>query len=169
MDNLFGKQLNKLAKKLKTSLKPVFLLVIISVFSFPNASISKSIYTNKAIGPVSEVAISAYYNGPTLPEIPKREPRRTMYIVVTAYNSEVGQTDSAPFITAFNTHVRDGIVATNFLPKGTMVRFPDFSGDKEFVVEDRMNKRYYHHMDIWMEHKVDAVNFGSKFLKMEIL
>lgn len=169
MKKLFAKKLNNTVKKLKTSIKPVFLLVVITVFSFPNASVSKSIYANRVIGPVPEVAISAYYNGATLPEIPKRDPRRTMYIVVTAYNSEVGQTDDTPFITAFNTHVRDGIVATNFLPKGTIVRFPEVYGDKEFVVEDRMNKRYYYHMDIWMEKKSEAVNFGSKFLKMEIL
>ena len=49
------------------------------------------------------------------------------------------------------------------------MRFPDVYGDKEFRVEDRMNKRYYYQMDIWMVEHADAVQFGSQFLKMEIL
>ncbi|MBT6052668.1 MAG: 3D domain-containing protein [Candidatus Scalindua sp.] len=155
-------------KELKKSLKPLFLLVYMLVFSFPQVSISQD-FNRTIIGPMPKESIKAYYNGPTLPEIPLRPADRIMYIMVSAYNSEVGQTDDTPFITAFNTHVRDGIVATNFLPKGTVIRFPDYSEDKEFVVEDRMNKRYYYQMDIWMEHRVDAVNFGSQFLKMEIL
>jgi len=165
LDNLF----KSFTKELKNSLKPLFLLVSIFVFSFPHATVSQTLAQNNLVGPIPEQVIKAYYDGPTLPKIPARSASRTMYIVVTAYNSEVGQTDDSPFITAFNTHVRDGIVATNFLPKGTLVRFPELFGDKEFVVEDRMNKRYYYHMDIWMADHSDAVNFGAKFLKMEIL
>lgn len=164
--NHYSNKLSKLG--LKKQLKIAFLLVILLVFSFPHPSISQGFITELS-GPIPEESIRAYYDGPTLPEIPLRSARINMYITVTAYNSEVGQTDDSPFITAFNTHVRDGIVATNFLPKGTVVRFPDKYGDKEFVVEDRMNERYYYHMDIWMEHKVDAKQFGVKYLKMEIL
>ena len=65
--------------------------------------------------------------------------------------------------------MRDGIVATNFLPKGTLVRFPEEFGDKTFVVEDRMNSRYHFRMDIWMADKQEAIQFGAKYLKMEIL
>jgi len=154
-------------KELKNSLKPIFLLVIMTIFSFPEASVSQDF--NKTIaGPVPNEVIKQYYSG-SLPEIPDRPAKRTMYITVTAYNSLPGQTDDTPFITASNTRTRDGIVATNFLPFGTLVRFPDLYGDKQFVVEDRMNSRYYYHMDIWMEHKTDAVQFGSQFVKMEIL
>lgn len=155
-------------KQLLKCLKPAFLLVVVMLFSWPEAGISQEIQQNQA-GPVLVESIRSYYNGPTFPEITPRLARRTMYITVTAYNSEVGQTDSTPFITAYNTHVRDGIIASNFLNKGTIVRFPDMFGDKEFVVEDRMNKRYYYHMDIWMAEKSEAVKFGAKFLKMEIL
>ena len=155
-------------KELKKSLKPLFLLVSMLVFSFPQVSISQD-FNRTIIGPMPKESIKAYYNGPTLPEISARAADRTMYIMVSAYNSLPEQTDSTPFITASNTRTRDGIVATNSLPFGSIVRFPDVYGDKEFVVEDRMNKRYYYQMDIWMEHRVDAVNFGSQFLKMEIL
>jgi 3D (Asp-Asp-Asp) domain-containing protein len=92
-----------------------------------------------------------------------------MRVVVTSYNSEPGQTDSTPFITASGSRTRDGVVAANFLPFGTIVRFPEVFGDKEFVVEDRMNKRYYYRADIWMENKQDSIDFGAKYLEIEIL
>ncbi len=103
-----------------------------------------------------------------LPPAQAAAPRRTVRIPLTAYNSEVGQTDSTPFITASGTHVRDGIVAANFLPIGTKVRIPELFGNKVFVVEDRMNKRYWHKMDIWMEHKSDARQFGVQYATVEI-
>lgn len=162
------KLIKSIKQELKNSLKPLFLLVSLLFFSFPQATVSQA-FTNEIAGPVPEEVIKAYYNGPTLPIILAREADRTMYIMVSAYNSEVGQTDDTPFITASNTHTRDGIVATNSLPFGTIVRFPDVYGDKEFVVEDRMNKRYYYQMDIWMAEKPEAIKFGSQFLKMEIL
>lgn len=165
---LLGK-IEYLKEELKNKLKPLFLLVSISVLSLPHGASSQVFAYNQKLGPIPEQSIRAYYDGPTLPEIPARKARRTMYIMVSAYNSEPGQTDDTPFITASNTRTRDGIVATNSLPFGTVVRFPDYSGDKEYVVEDRMNKRYYYQMDIWMEHKEDAINFGSQFLRMEIL
>ncbi|OGY89826.1 MAG: hypothetical protein A3B30_02225 [Candidatus Komeilibacteria bacterium RIFCSPLOWO2_01_FULL_52_15] len=92
-----------------------------------------------------------------------------MAIWVTSYNSEPGQTDSTPFITAFGTQVRDGIVATNYLPKGTKVRFPDLFGEKVFVVEDRMNVRYNKRMDIWSADKEFSRQFGARYLRMEVL
>jgi 3D (Asp-Asp-Asp) domain-containing protein len=91
------------------------------------------------------------------------------WLTVTAYSSEPRQTDSTPFTTAWQTPVRDGVVALNFLPKGTMVRFPDMYGDKLFIVEDRMNVRYPYRADIWMYNTSDAWSFGMKYLRMEEL
>lgn len=167
--NLFKNKLAKyIEKEAKNSLKSVFLLVIMFIFSFPEISASQG-FTQTPIGPVPEQVIKPYYSGQGLPKVPDRQAKKTMYITVTAYNSLPEQTDDTPFITASNTRTRDGIVATNFLPFGTLVRFPDVYGDKIFVVEDRMNPRYYYHMDIWMEHRSDAVEFGSQFLQVEIL
>lgn len=90
-------------------------------------------------------------------------------IMVTAYNSEVGQCDSNPFITASGTWTRDGVVASNFYTIGTQVRFPDVFGDKVFTVEDRMNARYSKRVDIWMPDHGEAVKFGAKYLKIEVL
>lgn len=169
MISQINKSIKSLQQDFKNKIKPLFLLFSVFVFSFPQATTSQTLVENSQLGPIPEQSIRAYYDGPTLPEIPARPADRIMYIVVTAYNSEVGQTDNTPFITAFGTEVRDGIVATNFLPKGTIVRFPEKFGDKEFVVEDRMNSRYYYHMDIWMADRSAAIQWGAKFLKMEIL
>ncbi len=91
-------------------------------------------------------------------------------VEMTAYNSEIGQTDASPFITANGTRVRDGIVAANFLKFNTRIRLPELYGDKIFVVTDRMNERYANRVDIWMEKKIDAKKFGVKRgVKIEIL
>jgi len=95
--------------------------------------------------------------------------KRTIYTVATAYNSEIGQTDSTPFITANGSHVRDGIIAANMLPFGTKVRLPDIYGQKVFTVEDRMNQRYSNRIDIWMAEKSEAKQFGVRYIKMEVL
>ena len=90
-------------------------------------------------------------------------------VLVTAYSSTPDQTDSTPFITASGSHVRDGIVACNFLSFGSKVRFPDIYGDKIFVVEDRMALRNSHKIDIWFNTRWDARQFGVKTLKVEVL
>lgn len=91
------------------------------------------------------------------------------YIPVTAYTSEIWQTDSTPFTTATGVVVRDGIIAANFLRHGTKVRFPDHFEAKIFEVQDRMNPRYYYRADIWMKDKTEAKEFGRRVLKIEIL
>lgn len=91
------------------------------------------------------------------------------WITTTAYSSSRDQTDNTPFTTAWQTPVRDGIVALNFLPKGSLVRFPDLFGDKIFIVEDRMNVRYNYRADIWMPGREEAIKFGIKYIKMEVL
>lgn len=104
----------------------------------------------------------------SFPTAGNREAQRTMKISVTAYNSVPWQTDDTPFNTADGTHVRDGIVAANFLPLGTRVKFPELYGDKEFVVKDRMNPRYRNRADIWMESVPDAKQFGHNYTMIAI-
>ena len=103
-----------------------------------------------------------------LPESGEREASRTMTVTSTAYSSDVAQTDSTPFITASGTTVRHGIVAANFLPIGTLIKIPDIYGDEVFVVEDRMNARYSKRMDIWMETREEAMQFGVRRINIEI-
>jgi 3D (Asp-Asp-Asp) domain-containing protein len=97
-----------------------------------------------------------------------REASREMKLVVTAYSSEPWQTDSTPFNTADGTYVRDGLIAANFLPLGTRVKFPELYGDKEFIVKDRMNARYWYRADIWMAETPMARQFGAQYTTMEI-
>jgi len=52
-----------------------------------------------------------------------KTPVKTMQIIVTAYSSTVAQTDDSPYITASNTLVRDGIVASNLLPLARKLGF----------------------------------------------
>lgn len=153
----------------KKHAKSLVLMVFLPVFFLPQLSESQGAGKELMVGPVVTEKIFAYREGAVLPNVVRKEAVKTMLMTVTAYSSEVGQTDSTPFITAFGTRVRDGIVATNCLPKGALVRFPEVFGDKEFVVEDRMNSRYYYRMDIWMAETQDAINFGAKTLKVEIL
>lgn len=95
-------------------------------------------------------------------------PQQVMNVTVSSYTSTADQTDDTPYITAFGTPIRDGIVAANFLPVGTVIRFPDKFGDKLFVVEDRMNERYSMQVDIWMSDREEAKKFGIQYLKMEV-
>jgi len=108
-----------------------------------------------------------------LPKNGNKPARWSVYITVTAYSSTVGQCDDTPCITAsgFNLckHNKEDIIASNYLPIGAKVRFPELFGDKVFTVEDRMNSRYYKRVDIWMKKKEKALNFGVKNIKMEVL
>jgi len=94
---------------------------------------------------------------------------KTMYVLLTAYSSTVWQTDDTPFITASGSTVRDGIVATNFLPFGTRIRIPELFGDKVFIVEDRMSHEKQYHVDVWFSETSQAVDFGARISYIEIL
>ena len=90
-------------------------------------------------------------------------------ITMTAYSSTPDQTDDSPFIMANGKRVHDGAVAANFLPFGTKVRIPALYGDKVFIVEDRMNRRFNNRMDIWMETRGEAIHFGVRKATIEVL
>lgn len=93
----------------------------------------------------------------------------TYWVQVSGYNSDVNQTDSSPFITASGTHVRDGVVASNMFPFGTIIKMPKLYGDKIFIVEDRMNSRYQHNVDIWFTNKADALKLGRQTVQIEVI
>jgi len=93
----------------------------------------------------------------------------TFDLTVTAYSSTVDQCDSDPFTTASGTTVHDGTVAANFLPFGTHVTFPNYSGDKVYTIEDRTNAKYSSRADIWMVSREAALHFGKRHLKMVVV
>lgn len=90
--------------------------------------------------------------------------------VITAYTSTPGQTDDTPFIAASGKRVHDGMIAANGLPFGTRVKIPAVYGEKIFVVEDRMNRRYgYGRFDVWLDmSRAEARKFGVKRVEVEI-
>lgn len=98
--------------------------------------------------------------------------RRTFRVAITAYTSDIAQTDETPCITSSGlnlcTRGTEDIIAANFLPIGTRVRIPDLYGDHVFYVQDRMNARYDRHLDIWMKDYDDAKQFGLKIAKIEV-
>ncbi len=98
---------------------------------------------------------------------------RTSTHVITAYNSEPGQTDDSPCITANNfnvcQHGEEDTIAANFLKFGTKVKIPELFGDRVFIVRDRMNRRHADRVDVWMKERVDAVNFGIKVAQIQVV
>ncbi len=104
------------------------------------------------------------------PDVPAKKPDMRLRARISAYTSTVGQTDSTPFIAASGKRVFDGMIAANGLPFGTIVKIPSLYGNKEFVVEDRMNERYpLGHMDIWLDTtRAEARRFGVKRVEVEI-
>ncbi|MHB8903558.1 MAG: hypothetical protein ACYC40_00410 [Patescibacteria group bacterium] len=98
---------------------------------------------------------------------------RTSKHTITAYNSEVSQTDDDPCTTANGYNLcknnKEDSIAANFLKFGTKVRIPELFGDKVFVVRDRMNARHATRVDVWMKNHSDAMKFGVKVAKIEVL
>lgn len=87
---------------------------------------------------------------------------------VYAYNSEVNQTDSSPFITASGHRLGSGdrVVANNCLPFGTVVEIAGI----DYTVLDRMHSRYScSDYDIWLESKQEALQWGVRRLKITVL
>jgi 3D (Asp-Asp-Asp) domain-containing protein len=111
------------------------------------------------------------------PVVEKPKPRSPQYqtvkqvrMVVTAYSSTVDQCGGDPFVTASGTRVQSGTFAVNGLPFGTKLRIPDYFGDKIFVVQDRMSSRYGRTRgDIWMPTRHDAIQWGARSVKVEIV
>jgi len=99
--------------------------------------------------------------------------KNTSIHVITAYNSEVGQTDDSPCITANGFDVcknnKEDTIAANFLKFGTKVKIPDLYGDRVFVVRDRMNTKHPTRVDIWMKDRTSALKFGVKTAKIQVL
>jgi 3D (Asp-Asp-Asp) domain-containing protein len=165
------KKLAKIMKSNKQKPNLVHFAVILAIFAdlmFPKATAADSLVPSFT-AMAGESVLEATAIKPThLVRADDKEPVKVIYGTVTAYSSTPDQTDDSPFITANGSWVHDGTLAANFLRFGTKVRLPDYSGDKVYVVEDRMNQRYTYRADIWMETREAAKQFGVRTLKMEI-
>ncbi len=128
---------------------------------------AKTDFPNDYSGYFNDAVIAG--NPILISEIQAKKQRQTLIAVATAYSSEPEQTDNTPFITASGSYVRDGVAASNFLPFGTKFRMPELFGNRVFVVEDRMHSRYDDRVDIWFPEEKEAIKFGIKRTKVEIL
>ncbi len=97
--------------------------------------------------------------------------QKVLWVTATAYSSSPDETDGDPFTMADGSRVYFGAIATNIFPFGTRVRFPEVFGNKVFIVHDRMNSRYNgkYIVDIWHPSKQEALKFGARTVKMEVL
>lgn len=84
------------------------------------------------------------------------ETTKKLRVTATAYTSHVAQTDSSPFIAAWNNRIRPGMkiiaVSRDLLTQygmrnGTKVRIGGLPG--YYTVRDKMNKRYQKRIDIY--------------------
>ncbi len=82
---------------------------------------------------------------------------RSLRVTATAYTSHGNQTDSTPFLAAWNNHIHPGMkiiavsrdLLTRFgMRNGTRVRIGGLRG--YYRVRDKMNKRYRKRIDIYM-------------------
>jgi len=98
-------------------------------------------------------------------------------VTITAYTSEPAYTDDEPFVTATGRMVRPGTLALSrdllrtFTPGapfdfGDRVRLSRFG---EFVVDDTMNPRWSHRVDIWLPTVAEAQEFGKRHGRMFLL
>lgn len=110
----------------------------------------------------------------------KRNPYKGLTRVVsTAYNSDIDQTDSTPFITASGERVGEGTIALSrdmiraenaFMAKmgynnAATISFGDTIDIvyvRRMVVHDTMNRRYRERADIWMNSESDARMWGVR-------
>jgi len=87
-------------------------------------------------------------------------------VKITAYTSSADECGNDLGITSSGEIARDGSLACNFLPFYTRVKIPALFGDKEFVVHDRMKKRKWNFVDVWVNNKKRAFKIGKRSLKI---
>lgn len=96
--------------------------------------------------------------------------KHKLRVQATAYSSHVGQTDSTPFLAAWNNRIRPGMkiiaVSRDLITKyglgnGKKVRIQGLPG--HYTVRDKMNKRYTKRIDIYMgTDRRKALRWGRK-------
>ncbi|SFV90744.1 Membrane-bound lytic murein transglycosylase D precursor [hydrothermal vent metagenome] len=104
------------------------------------------------------------------PKFIKRFGKHALRVTATAYTSHCGQTDSTPFLAAWNNRLRPGMKAIAVsrdliwkygLKNGTKVRISGLPGI--YRVRDKMNKRYRRRIDIYMGlNRKKALRWGRR-------
>jgi 3D (Asp-Asp-Asp) domain-containing protein len=141
--------------------------------SIKNDSLAKSTTADSSISQIIQDKLDKQAEASNKSETKIEKVISTSVRKLTAYNSEVGQTDDSPCTTATGFNVCqygvEDTIAANFLEMGTRVRIPELFGDRIFVVRDRMHPKNGQKVDVWMKNHTDAVKFGVKIAKIEVL
>lgn len=98
--------------------------------------------------------------------------RAKRIVKVTAYSPRSSETDSTPFITAYNTKVRPGIIAVSrdlFAKGWTFGRKVYIKSLGVFTIEDLMARRKKNQVDIFIPETTKALSFGKKNLEAYLL
>jgi len=98
--------------------------------------------------------------------------RSKRVVKVTAYSARSEETDSTPFITAYNTKVRPGIIAVSrdLFSKGwTFGKKVYIKSLGVFTIEDLMAKRKKNQIDVFIPETAKAVSFGRRNLEAYLL
>lgn len=132
---------------------------------------------------VGEAGLAVAPPKPSFPQMENVDPVYEMWVLATAYSSDVWQTDSTPCKPAmpnfdlcehFGQYGVADTIAANFLPLGKRVEFIDAEefglAPSQYVVRDRMNAKYNGtvRIDIWMSTYEEAKTFGVRWLKMKV-
>uniref|UniRef100_A0A6M3L686 3D domain-containing protein n=1 Tax=viral metagenome TaxID=1070528 RepID=A0A6M3L686_9ZZZZ len=106
------------------------------------------------------------------PPIVLQQVKELDVVKITAYTARVQETDSTPTVTAFNTGVKEGIIALSrdleekhSLKGGDRVFLDCFTNKKYsgiYVFNDRMHKRKRNQVDIFMNNLKKAKKVGVK-------
>ncbi|MFW9899769.1 MAG: hypothetical protein ACFFDY_00600 [Candidatus Thorarchaeota archaeon] len=122
---------------------------------------------------------------------PKRfqysSPNEQLYVKIrlkiTAYSSEISQTDSEPYIGAWANKVRKGMIAVSRdlekigITNGTPIVIKYKKGDIHGIILDKMGEykttkkrkiKIINTLDIWMETREEALKWGVKYLPVEV-
>lgn len=98
--------------------------------------------------------------------------RSKRLVKVTAYSPRSEETDSTPFITAYNTKVRPGIIAVSrdlFAKGWTFGRKVYIKSLGVFTIEDLMAKRKKNQVDVFIPETTKALSFGRRNLEIHLL
>jgi 3D (Asp-Asp-Asp) domain-containing protein len=100
----------------------------------------------------------------------KKHKKRAIKLLATAYTSHKSQTDSTPFLAAWNNRIRPGmkiiavshdLIKKHGLKNGVRVKIKGLKG--HYVVRDKMNKRFKKRIDIYMGlNKKKALKWGKR-------
>ncbi len=167
-------------RKIKHQWLIILTFVLSFLFIFPQSKTLAQIYVqNAALSQTKTVSEERSKQTNKSKQAVKRLPqnkikiKKTIKVMVTAYNAVPEQTDTTPCITADGTDICTNpqlkIVAANWLPFGTKIRIPEYFGNTIFEVRDRMNSRYPYRLDVLMDSISAAKEFGIRYLKVEII